>query len=120
MDRTNLARLSEKKTNPLERYREYVEFQLAIDGEGVGLRQVREKLAQTAAIEGLMELDVFALDSIVVNDYVNIALLQDDPAQPMQKWWWHLGKIRRGEYPVDLLPDSLRMAYSESSMAQTA
>ncbi len=39
--------------------------------------------------------------------------LQDDPAQPLEKWWWHLNKIAKGEYPIDKLPEHLREIYRE-------
>ncbi|WP_157560477.1 hypothetical protein [Hydrogenivirga sp. 128-5-R1-1] len=39
--------------------------------------------------------------------------LQDDPSQPLEKWWWHLNRIARGEFPEDKLPQHLREIYRE-------
>ena len=39
--------------------------------------------------------------------------VQDDPSQPLEKWWWHLNKIAKGEYPIDNLPEHLREIYRE-------
>ena len=39
--------------------------------------------------------------------------LQDDPSQPLEKWWWHLNKIVKGEYPINKLPEHLREIYRE-------
>ncbi len=39
--------------------------------------------------------------------------IEDDPDQPLEKWWWHLNKIVKGEYPVDKLPEHLREIYRE-------
>ncbi len=39
--------------------------------------------------------------------------IQDDPSQPLEKWWWHLNKIAKGEYPIDKLPEHLREIYRE-------
>ena len=39
--------------------------------------------------------------------------VQDDPSQPLEKWWWHLNKIAKGEYPIDKLPEHLREIYRE-------
>ena len=37
--------------------------------------------------------------------------IQDDESQPLEKWWWHLNKIVKGEYPIDKLPKHLREIY---------
>ena len=39
--------------------------------------------------------------------------IEDDETQPLEKWWWHLNKIVRGEYPLELLPEHLREIYIE-------
>jgi len=39
--------------------------------------------------------------------------IEDDPSQPLEKWWWHLNKIVRGEFPEDKLPEHLREIYRE-------
>jgi len=39
--------------------------------------------------------------------------IEDDPTQPLEKWWWHLNKVAKGEYPAELLPEHLRELYKE-------
>ncbi|NPA41540.1 MAG: hypothetical protein GXO18_04620 [Aquificae bacterium] len=39
--------------------------------------------------------------------------IEDDPNQPLEKWWWHLNKIAKGEFPVEKLPEHLRDIYRE-------
>ena len=39
--------------------------------------------------------------------------IEDDPSQPLEKWWWHLNRIARGEFPEDKLPKHLREIYRE-------
>ena len=58
-------------------------------------------------------LDEIVIDEVLRADDVSEFLLMDDPAQPLEKWWWHLGAIRRREYPVELLPEHLRAVYLE-------
>lgn len=94
----------------LERYREYADFQFSIDGEGLGLREARDALGGSLS-PAVAELDALVIESALVNDYINPALLQDDPAQPPEKWWWRLGAIRRREFPPEKLPPHLRPAY---------
>jgi hypothetical protein len=31
--------------------------------------------------------------------------------EDIRRWWWHLEKIARGQYPAELLPDYLREIY---------
>lgn len=115
MEPRHTDRLNRKRTDSLERYREYVEFQLAVDGEGLGLRQAREDLTEIVfATPPLRELDELAVASIVDAPYLNPALLEDDNTQALGKWWWHLGKLREGRYPSELLPPHLRAAYRDA------
>ena len=34
-----------------------------------------------------------------------------DESQPLEKWWWHLAKIKAGTYPLETLPLELRESY---------
>ena len=88
MDRASL--------DPVMRYREYVEYQLAVDGEGIGLRQARQVLAGQG-IESLeiMTLDALAIEAVQMVERINPVLLDDASDQPLTSWWWHLGKLRR-------------------------
>ena len=121
MDHCQINRLNAKRHDPVERYREYVEFQLAVDGEGVGLREAREALSvEKPESSQLQALDELAVLSILDEAYLNPSLLEDDVAQPLVKWWWHLGVLRAGRYPTELLPEHLRTVYSEAIVRQAA
>jgi len=98
--------------DPVMRYREYVEFQLAVDGEGIGLRQTRQTLAERD-IESpeMLLLDKLAIEAVQAGERINPLLLDDATDQPLTSWWWHLGKLRAGTYPADLLPPHLREVY---------
>lgn len=113
MDYRNVAYLKLKRTDPVERYREYVEFRLAFDGEGPGLREARQALADAGLTdhEKVIALDVLALACIQEEDYIAPELLGDISARPLTAWWWHLGKLRAGTYPADILPPHLRAIY---------
>ncbi len=39
--------------------------------------------------------------------------IEDDPNQPLEKWWWHLNKIAKGEFPTEKLPEHLKEIYRE-------
>lgn len=102
----------------LRSYRQEVDFCLE-SGEGPALRGSREVLAALDLTAGelaeLADIDAGALDFILELDEIAPNLLEDDPAQPLKKWWWHLGKIRRGEYPAELLPAAIRPFYTATS-----
>ena len=94
-------------------YKETVRYAMA-DGSGPGFKKMREKLATDPLSDAqralLGELDAEALEDIIELDFVEPDLLEDDPAQPLEKWWWHLGAIRDRTYPSNLLPAHLRDA----------
>ena len=97
----------------LRGYREEVEFALD-QGEGPALRPARERIAALRLspdeLAELETIDAGALELVTDLDYIAPYLLQDDPAQPPEKWWWHLGAIRRREFPPEKLPPFLRPA----------
>jgi hypothetical protein len=96
----------------LSRYREYAEFQFATDGEGIGLRAARQDLADHASYaQEVFDLDELVVEAAQVSDYINPLLLDDQRSHPLVEWWWHLGKLRDGTYPAQLLPDHLRAIY---------
>ena len=98
------------------RYREYVEFQLAIDGEGLGLREARQALANKGIeSQETWTLDELAVEAVQTIDDLNPALLADAPDRPLTAWWWHLGKLRNGTYPAQLLPPHLWAVYQAAS-----
>ena len=115
MDAKIAARLNEKLTDPVEAYREYGYYQFADCGEGVRLRESRERLHEL----GIDDNEVRAIDEIVIeaaiaNDYVSPDLIDDKRIGPLQNWWWRLGKIRAKTYPAELLPAHLQAVYAET------
>ncbi|NPA41218.1 MAG: hypothetical protein GXO18_02985 [Aquificae bacterium] len=54
-----------------------------------------------------------------LKDYLRVATrvykfpIQGDPNQPLEKWWWHLNKIAKGEFPIEKLPEHLKEIYRE-------
>ena len=105
-----------KGLDPLMRYQEYAEYQFAADGEGLGLREARERVNELPALsQEVRELDEIVIEATQVNDYINPGLLEDDPRQPLTHWWWHLGKLRNRTYPASLLPEHLRAVYLDAT-----
>jgi len=103
------------ENDPLIWYREAVRYGLA-EGTSPGLRQKREALAESmgltpSQLERLAVLDEEALEYVLELPDIDDDLLWDNPAQPLKKWWWHLGAIREGTYPVEYLPSSVRTIY---------
>lgn len=113
--------MATKRLDPLNCYREYAEFQLAMDGEGLGLRSARQALADTSLTpqeqQSLADLDELVIASVQDNSYINPVLLKDDATQPLHYWWWHLGKLRAGAYPAQLLPEQLKATYRQRELA---
>ncbi len=73
---------------------------------------IRESLKDYEEIEEVIENDIWLLEDLKEILKVNPAI-QDDPTQPLEKWWWHLNKIVKGEYPIERLPEHLREIYRE-------
>ncbi len=67
--------------------------------------------------EPVIFADQYLLDSL--DEYIKNSpkwhgfKIEDDPSQPLEKWWWHLNRIARGEFPEDKLPEHLREIYRE-------
>ena len=116
MDAQIAARLKEKRTNPVEAYREYGYYQFSECGEGVHLRESRDDLHRLGKDDSpeIQELDVIVIEAAIANTIVNPDLVSDDDAQPLTAWWWHLGKIRSKSYPLSLLPAHLQAVYTET------
>lgn len=100
----------------LRGYLEEVEFALEM-GDGPFLRETRERLATLILDDSesteLARLDGFVIDQILTLDEIQPFLLEDDEAQPLERWWWHLGKLRRRTYPAHRLPEHLRTIYQD-------
>ena len=82
-----------------------------------GLRELRAEADRVPVDreqrQSVAQLDGYLIDAIIDLDDNEVPddLLQDDPARPLSQWWWHLGKLRAGTYPAQLLPDHLRAIY---------
>jgi len=99
----------------LSGYRELVHYAVPY-GEGPGLSATRECVAVLdgdAERSVAAELDELLIEKIMQLDWIDDYVLRDNAAQPMEKWWWHLGAIRRREYPAELLPEHLQEIYAE-------
>ena len=104
--------MANPRPDRLREYSEVVDFGLLV-GEGLGLPEARETLAALQLTDEEAEV-LGILDEIVVeylsdqDHWIDHYVLRDDPAQPLSHWWWHLGKLRAGTYPAELLPEHLR------------
>ena len=107
--------MANPRPDRLREYSEVVDFGLLV-GEGLGLPEARETLAALQLTDEEAEV-LGILDEIVVeylsdpDHWIDNYVLRDDPTQPRSHWWWHLGKLRAGTYPVELLPEPLREIY---------
>ena len=92
-------------------------------GPGPECRSARDKVASfdlsANQEQELAKLDAMLIDWVVGedDDAVWWELIEDDAAKPIAQWWWHLGAIRAGTYPIDLLPPHLRHAYDQARAA---
>ena len=92
-------------------------------GPGAECRSARDEVTQldlsTEQQQELAELDEILIDWVVGenDDAVWWELIEDDPSQPVDRWWWHLGAIRSGTYPTNLLPSNLLQAYDQAKAA---
>ncbi|HAS52477.1 MAG TPA: hypothetical protein DCS21_12355 [Gammaproteobacteria bacterium] len=106
--------MANRNTIKLDRYEELIQFALDL-GEGMGLADLREELSVAVFSESnqrrLMKLDGYVIEQITQGDMIADYLLEDDSTRPLTAWWWHLGKLRAGTYPVHLLPPHLREIY---------
>jgi hypothetical protein len=102
----------------LSDYHDVVWYELETGG-GHSLRVLRDQLDRLdmtpEQISQLHELDQLAVEYIQEADDEALwpALIEDDTTQPLNYWWWHLGKLRAGIYPAELLPPHLRVVYME-------
>jgi len=59
-----------------------------------------------------LEAEAREVDTFVLSHLDGLPeIWEDDDTKPLEKWWWHLGKIARREYPAELLPEHLREVY---------
>ena len=70
------------------------------------------------------QADLEELDQILVEEalrgeptMIMHEVLADHPDKPIEQWWWHLGRIRRGGYPMALLPAHVRQVLAEAGRA---
>ncbi len=106
--------MANQRPERLRGYLEEVEFALDM-GDGPFLRETRQRLSTLTlnAVEQaeMTRLDAFVLDRILLDDDIQSFLFDDATQEPLTHWWWHLGKLRAGTYPAQLLPDHLRAIY---------
>lgn len=109
-----------KRPEQLDEYHELVHYGL-IAGEGPELSQIREELAllplSSEEAREIAELDAGALYEIIHNADVQDYVLIEDSTQSLNRWWWHLGKLRAGDYPAELLPEYLQAIYRQQEPA---
>ena len=86
-------------------------------GSGIEFPMVRGALSELPLddeqAQQLNDLDQLALDLVITMDLDDVwpGLLEDHPDIPLERWWWHLGAIRRREYPTEFLPEHLQADY---------
>jgi len=109
-----------ERTGYLSFYHELIWYDLETGG-GHPLPAVREKISRETLLGGddlgdLQEHDECFLGHVLsaLDEDIWPGLLEPHPEQPMEKWWWHLGAIRRRTYPVELLPEYLREIYEKT------
>jgi hypothetical protein len=111
--------MDNQKYHPqLAQYREIVLYDLDTGG-GFHLREARAAVAVIEDNSDVFTASLRKLDSAVIGDCVDGTELLpdtfvDDDQQPLQSWWWHLGKIRNNTYPAELLPLQLRSVYTKT------
>lgn len=111
--------MATRRSYSLTDYREAVYTDPWVDDiPTTDLRPAREWLADHPPKGTLAELDAIVVEEVVTGDEVPASLLADDPVQPMEKWWWHLGALRRGDYSADYLPAPLRSVYLDALSAR--
>lgn len=112
--------MAHQPNDRLNSYRVEIDFALSM-GDGPLLRESRTRIATMELTSGeqreLMELDEMVMDEIINRDDLQPYLLEDDPTRSLAQWWWHLGKLRIGTYPAELLPSHLRAIYRPAQRA---
>ncbi len=104
------------RSDPLIWYREAVMY--GMDSWTVpGIREQRDTVTRLFLDrhqqQKLENLDSRLMSAVIDpnDDEVPSELLQDDSDHALYQWWWHLGKLRTGTYPADLLPPHLQAVY---------
>ena len=108
-------------TEQLRDYREVVRYGWSNGPSGVA-RDLREEIGADSHGLALDEIDANLLGDVVgcrPGDFQE-TLLIDNTHQPLDKWWWHLGQMREGRYPIATLPRHLRDAYAEAAADRAA
>jgi hypothetical protein len=100
----------------LRGYREVVSFALEW-GDGPLLRETRQRLSTLSLdadeLDELANIDADVVDEVMLSDHIEPDVLKDDDHQPLEHWWWHLGKLRQRTFPAARLPEHLRAVYLE-------
>ncbi|NPA41172.1 MAG: hypothetical protein GXO18_02755 [Aquificae bacterium] len=107
------------KTAPKEAHLDWQTAVLEFDSTPFALSRIREtihelgldsnEIVQRADKFLLIDLDYYLKNSPKWHGFK----IEDDPNQPLEKWWWHLNKIAKGEFPIEKLPEHLKDIYKE-------
>ncbi len=115
MDATLAARMNEITNDPVALYSWYGWSWFADCGEGGRVREARQQLADSSIDNAETQtLDAIVIEAAIANDYVSDDVMRDDAGQPLENWWWHLGKIRAKTYPAELLSAPLQEIYADT------
>lgn len=108
------------RPSALKQLHETVYYSLTF-GAGYEYRKVRDEVAALRlggdALGDVMHLDELALEHVIDAPEEDVwpGILEDDAAQPIERWWWHLGAIRAGTFPPEHLPAPLRAVMETSA-----
>ena len=107
----------------LRGYRVEIDFALP-SGDGVLLRESRTRIAAMVLTaneqHNLQEMDEIVMETILEHDDLQPYLREDHSDYPLTHWWWHLGKLRAGTYPAQLLPPHLQAIYQPDPLRHAA
>lgn len=110
------------RLGPLTNYYNAVSYGSGF-GPGDECRAARDRVPTAELTDeqlaALTEIDTQLIDWVVGedDDAVWWELVEDDASQSIDRWWWHLGALRNGTYPIDRLPVHLRTVYAEARAA---
>ncbi len=107
------------RTAPKEAHLDWQTAVLEFDSTPFALSKIRETIHGLGLDNNktVIFADQYLIDAL--DDYLKNSpkwhgfKIEDDPTQPLEKWWWHLNKIAKGEYPIEKLPEHLRDIYRE-------
>jgi hypothetical protein len=100
-----------------------VEYGLPV-GEIPGFAEEREAVTNMSLNSEdrgeLALIDECAVETLLKTNFVDSCWLKNNPTHPLSDWWWHLGKLRAGTYPAQLLPPHLQEIYQPTEQRLAA